>query len=126
MESPRLRWLTGASRHRRTADDGGLGTVALVDGGDLLGADGGRRGLGGGDGGGTTRAGAVWGARPGAAAARAGAAARLGARTGARAGAARGGGDVEVGGGGLKVETKVNETARGLGRFYNCLIPVGL
>jgi hypothetical protein len=28
------------------ADDGGLGTTALVDGGDLLGADGRRRGLG--------------------------------------------------------------------------------
>jgi hypothetical protein len=47
MASPQLRWLTGASRHWRTTDDGGLGTVALVDGGDLLGADGGRRGLGG-------------------------------------------------------------------------------
>jgi hypothetical protein len=48
MASPRLRWLTGASRHWRTANDGGLGTVALVDGGDLLRADGGRWGLGGG------------------------------------------------------------------------------
>jgi hypothetical protein len=34
-----LRWLTGASRHWRTADDGGLGTATLVDGGDLLRAD---------------------------------------------------------------------------------------
>jgi hypothetical protein len=55
MASPRLRWLTGASRHRRTADVGGLGTVALVDSGDLLGADGGRQGLGGGGGGGAAR-----------------------------------------------------------------------
>jgi hypothetical protein len=48
MASPRLRWLTGASRHWRTADDSGLGMAALVDGGDLLRADGGRQGLGGG------------------------------------------------------------------------------
>ena len=91
------------------ADDGGLGTAALVDSGDLLGADGGRWGLEGGGGGGGARAGA---ATP---AARAG------------AGAARGGSGSEVGGGGgLKVETKVNEPARGLGRSHNCLIPVGL
>jgi hypothetical protein len=64
------------SRHRQTADDGGLGTTALVDGGDLLGANGRRWGLGGRGGGGTARAGAragaAWGARPGAAAAQLG------------------------------------------------------
>jgi hypothetical protein len=43
------------------------------------------------------------------------------------AGAARDGGGVEVGGGGgLKNESKVNETACGRDRSHNCLIPVGL
>eukprot|EP00267_Zea_mays_P046160 XP_020398508.1 glycine-rich cell wall structural protein-like [Zea mays] len=112
MASPRFRWLTGASRHWRTADDGGLGTATLVDGGDLLRADGGRRGLGAtqlgwaGGGVGTLEAGARVGAasraRPGAVAAwgsggaaRAGAAARLGAQgvaQGRRRSAGRGGG----------------------------------
>jgi hypothetical protein len=103
------------------ADDGGLGTTALVDGGDLLGADGRRRGLGaaapplgrgarvGAAGGGGGRGGGGGGAGGGGG----------GGATAARLGAARGGG-------GLKVETEVNEPARGLGRSHNCLIPVGL
>jgi hypothetical protein len=46
---------------------------------------------------------------------------------GARRAAARGSSGGEVGsGGGLKVETKVNEPARGLDRSHNYLIPVGL
>jgi hypothetical protein len=49
MASPRLRWLTGASRHRRTADDGRLGTAATcwgqtAGGGAGLGGRGGGRG----------------------------------------------------------------------------------
>jgi hypothetical protein len=92
MASPRLWWLTGASRHRRTTDDGGLGTTALVDGGDLLGADGGRWGLGGGGCGSAARAraraGVALGARAGAAAV------QLGRGRGRRRSDRGGGGDV--------------------------------
>jgi hypothetical protein len=107
------------------ADDGGLGTTALVDGGDLLGADGRRRGLGAaapplGRG---ARVGAAWalgqGQRWHSSGGGGAGGARGGGATAARLGAARGGG-------GLKVETEVNEPARGLGRSHNCLIPVGL
>jgi hypothetical protein len=89
MASPRLRWLTDASRHWRTADDGGLGTAALVDGGDLLRADDGRWGLGGGTaraGRGRGRVGRSAGGGGSGGAARAVVATRLGARAGATSG----------------------------------------
>jgi hypothetical protein len=92
--------------------DGGrrwAGTAALVDGGDLLGADDGRRGLRGSGGGGAARAGVAWGAWPGA-----GPRGALG-----RGGMARSVGGGATWGGGGAARAGARPVARGRGRRHS-------